>query len=230
MTELAFIRGVLEQAPGRACLTCSFQAEDVVVLHMLRQIDPDVPVLFLDTGYHFPELLRYRDRLVDAWGVNLVNVTSTVSRNEQEQRFGMLYRTGSGRVLPHAQSGTAAAGTRRLRGVVHRPASRAIAIARQALHCGYGHAALAARALEAQSAGPLAVERSTKLYPHPRDSVRAALRRGIYQHRLRSLHDSACRSRKRALRQMGRRQTGVRHPHVRLPMIGSESCKHCSDS
>jgi phosphoadenosine phosphosulfate reductase len=64
-----------------------------VVLHMLRQIDPHVPVLFLDTGYHFPELLRYRDSLVQMWGINLVNVTSPFSREEQEQRFGELYKS-----------------------------------------------------------------------------------------------------------------------------------------
>jgi phosphoadenosine phosphosulfate reductase len=93
MTEVDLLHGILQQSPGPACLTCSFQAEDVVVLHMLRQIDPDVPVLFLDTGYHFPELLRYRDELVKAWRINLVNITSRLSREEHEQRSGKLYLT-----------------------------------------------------------------------------------------------------------------------------------------
>jgi phosphoadenosine phosphosulfate reductase len=39
--------------PHKVCLTCSFQAEDMIVLHLLRQQIPNVPVLFLDTGYHF---------------------------------------------------------------------------------------------------------------------------------------------------------------------------------
>ena len=42
------IAGQLEAAEA-PCITCSFQAEDVVVLHMLREIKPDIPVLFLDT-------------------------------------------------------------------------------------------------------------------------------------------------------------------------------------
>ena len=93
MTELHFVRQHVEEAAGRACFTCSFQAEDVVVLHLLRQSAPRIPVLFLDTGYHFPELLRYRDALAQSWDINLVNVTSRHSREEQDGRFGRLYST-----------------------------------------------------------------------------------------------------------------------------------------
>jgi phosphoadenosine phosphosulfate reductase len=57
-----------------ACLTCSFQAEDMVVLHQLRQQRADIPVLFLDTGYHFPETLAYRDRMAAEWNLNLTNL------------------------------------------------------------------------------------------------------------------------------------------------------------
>jgi phosphoadenosine phosphosulfate reductase len=58
----------------RPCLTCSFQAEDVVVLHMLRAITPDIPVLFLDTVHHFAATCAYRDRLAEEWRLNLVNL------------------------------------------------------------------------------------------------------------------------------------------------------------
>ena len=37
------------------CVTSSFQAEDMVVVHLVRQAIGDVPVIFLDTGYHFAE-------------------------------------------------------------------------------------------------------------------------------------------------------------------------------
>jgi phosphoadenosine phosphosulfate reductase len=59
---------------ARPCLTCSFQAEDVVVLHMLRATRPDVPVLFLDTVHHFAETYAYRDRLTDEWALNLITL------------------------------------------------------------------------------------------------------------------------------------------------------------
>src|ERR1700682_2480913 len=61
------------QSP-QLCLTSSFQAEDMVVAHVLRKRVPDVPVLFLDTGYHFPQTYEYRDRMTREWALYLVNV------------------------------------------------------------------------------------------------------------------------------------------------------------
>ena len=74
-----------------ACITCSFQAEDVVVLHLLRERVPDVPVLFLDTGYHFAETYEYRDRMTQEWSLNLVNVLPEKTIEQQESEFGILY-------------------------------------------------------------------------------------------------------------------------------------------
>jgi len=55
-TKLARVRELLLRelaaVPGEneACLTCSFQAEDVLLLHLARELRPEIPVLFLDTG------------------------------------------------------------------------------------------------------------------------------------------------------------------------------------
>jgi len=59
------------------CLTCSFQAEDVVVLHMVRSRRPDIPVLFLDTVHHFADTYTYRDRLAESWQLQLVNLRAS---------------------------------------------------------------------------------------------------------------------------------------------------------
>jgi phosphoadenosine phosphosulfate reductase len=59
---------------GRSCITCSFQAEDVAVLHMLLQVDPGIPVLFLDTVHHFAQTYAYRDELAAKWRLNVVNL------------------------------------------------------------------------------------------------------------------------------------------------------------
>ena len=53
----------LEAFPGSITAVSSFGTESVVLLHVLAQVDPGVPVLFLDTGHLFPETLAYRDEL-----------------------------------------------------------------------------------------------------------------------------------------------------------------------
>jgi phosphoadenosine phosphosulfate reductase len=58
------------------CITCSFQLDGVVVLHMIRQMAPEIPVLFIDTFHHFAETYAYRDELVKRWNLNLVNVAA----------------------------------------------------------------------------------------------------------------------------------------------------------
>ncbi len=81
------------ETSGNICLTCSFQAEDMVSLHLVRERVPDVPVLFLETGYHFAEMYSYRDEMTARYGLNLVNVMPERTVAEQESEFPMLYRS-----------------------------------------------------------------------------------------------------------------------------------------
>jgi phosphoadenosine phosphosulfate reductase len=80
-----------------ACVTCSFQAEDVVVLHLLGDRLPQVPVLFLDTGYHFPETYAYRDRIAREWNLKLINLLPRTTVSQQEANFGILHQTAPDR-------------------------------------------------------------------------------------------------------------------------------------
>jgi len=58
---------------GSTGVVSSFGAESAVLLHLIAKIDPSVPVLFLETGKHFPETIAYRDELVTRLGLtNLV--------------------------------------------------------------------------------------------------------------------------------------------------------------
>ncbi|MFP5230843.1 MAG: phosphoadenylyl-sulfate reductase [Acidobacteriota bacterium] len=91
-----FLHESLRNAEG-VCVTSSFQAEDVVVLDMVREVLPRVPVLFLETGYHFPETLTYRDRIAAAWDLNLVNVVPRQSVADQEAQFGILHQSAPDR-------------------------------------------------------------------------------------------------------------------------------------
>jgi phosphoadenosine phosphosulfate reductase len=90
------IAGVLAQA-GAPCVTASFQTECVVLVHLLIEQRPDIPVLFLETGYHFKETLVYRDQLTAAWKLNLMNLSARQSVAEQEAAFGILNQTAPDR-------------------------------------------------------------------------------------------------------------------------------------
>ena len=58
-----------EVFPGRIAVVSSFGAKSAVLLHLVATIDPTTPVLFVDTGRHFPETLDYRDRLAAHLGL-----------------------------------------------------------------------------------------------------------------------------------------------------------------
>ncbi len=92
LTAEALVAAVIGSArTGEVCLTSSFQTEDMVVLHLLRRHLLDVPVIFLETGYHFPALIEYRDRMMSAWGLNLVNALPATTREEHESTLGLLH-------------------------------------------------------------------------------------------------------------------------------------------
>lgn len=73
-TADSLLRTMLTVFSGRIAAVSSFGAESAVLLHILAQIDPAVPVIFLDTGKLFPETLAYRDALVRRLGLTDVRV------------------------------------------------------------------------------------------------------------------------------------------------------------
>lgn len=75
---------------GEIALVSSFGAESAVLLHLVAQVDPGVPVLFLETGKHFPETLAYRDQLAETIGLkNLVNLYPCLGELEARDETGL---------------------------------------------------------------------------------------------------------------------------------------------
>ena len=68
------------------CLTSSMR--DAVLVHLVSQIQPGVPVVFLDTGYHFAETIGTRDAVAATYPVTLLNVTARQSVAEQDAAYG----------------------------------------------------------------------------------------------------------------------------------------------
>lgn len=94
--KLDVVRTALSvEIPGKGdvCPTCSFQAEDVLLTRPAIALDPALPILFLDTGYHFAATCQYRDRIAREWNLNLINLLPEQTVAQQEAQFGLLNRT-----------------------------------------------------------------------------------------------------------------------------------------
>ncbi|KWV90420.1 phosphoadenylyl-sulfate reductase [Erythrobacter sp. YT30] len=74
-STLEMLEGVIKgDLAGDLAIVSSFGAESAVLLHLIAQIDSNIPVLFLDTGKHFAETLAYRDLLVSRIGLTNLQV------------------------------------------------------------------------------------------------------------------------------------------------------------
>jgi phosphoadenosine phosphosulfate reductase len=80
------IRWATDTFGDRICITSSMS--DAVVIHLASAIKPGIDVVFLDTGYHFPETIGTRDAVSAVYPVTLVNVTPSRTVTEQDAELG----------------------------------------------------------------------------------------------------------------------------------------------
>jgi phosphoadenosine phosphosulfate reductase len=86
------IHDALERARLPA-ISCSFQPGGVAVLHLMGERRRGVPVLFVDTGYHFQETLEFKERITALWALDVRSVRTQQSAESQQAYVGPLYRT-----------------------------------------------------------------------------------------------------------------------------------------
>jgi len=70
----------------RLCITSSMT--DAVIIHLAAAVKPGIDVIFLDTGYHFPETIGTRDAVQAVYPVNLISVTPSRTVAEQDTELG----------------------------------------------------------------------------------------------------------------------------------------------
>jgi phosphoadenosine phosphosulfate reductase len=95
MTPQDILRDAIRnQFFGDITLSSSFGADSAVLLHMVSEIDPNLPVLFLDTDRHFFQTLQYRDELAQRLGLtNIINLKADEKEASEEDGKGTLWRT-----------------------------------------------------------------------------------------------------------------------------------------
>lgn len=80
-------------AGKRMFTSSSFQSHSLVLLHILSRIDRSIPVYFINTGYHFPETLKFRDQVGEEFGLNVIDLKPDVPKFMQRDNEGKLLFT-----------------------------------------------------------------------------------------------------------------------------------------
>jgi phosphoadenosine phosphosulfate reductase len=80
------INWTVENLQDSFCLASSM--EDTVLIHLVSNIYSNAPVVFLDTGYHFPETLGTRDAAESVYSIKLLNITPKQTVEEQDTSHG----------------------------------------------------------------------------------------------------------------------------------------------
>ena len=88
------VEWALENLPRDHVVSSSFGIQSAVMLHMMTEKMPDIPVLLFDTGYLFPETYRFVDELTERLNLKLKVFRSEISTAWQEARFGKLWDQG----------------------------------------------------------------------------------------------------------------------------------------
>ena len=102
------IRWAVSTFAERVCITSSMT--DAVIIHLAATVKPGIDVIFLDTGYHFPETIGTRDAVAAVYPINLINVTPSRTVAEQDAELAPPLRAEPRPVLLPAQGGPAGAG------------------------------------------------------------------------------------------------------------------------
>ena len=88
------INWAVEHLAGQHVLSSSFGIQSAVLLHMLTERVPDIPVILVDTGYLFAETYQFIDALTERLKLNLHIYRNPHSPAWQEARYGKLWEQG----------------------------------------------------------------------------------------------------------------------------------------
>jgi phosphoadenosine phosphosulfate reductase len=88
------LRFLHEEFGSRVVATTSFGLQAAVMLHLIHLHAPKIPVVFIDTGYLFPETYHYVETLMEKWPVDLRTYMPRLTAARQETLYGKLWEQG----------------------------------------------------------------------------------------------------------------------------------------
>jgi phosphoadenosine phosphosulfate reductase len=94
MSVIKRVEWALDNLPSNHMVSSSFGAQSAVMLHLLNEVAPGIPVVLTDTGYLFPETYHFIDELTTRLNLNLHVYSAKTSPGWQEARHGKLWEQG----------------------------------------------------------------------------------------------------------------------------------------
>lgn len=94
LTAQQRIAWALENLEGNHVVSSSFGIQGALMLHLVTQAKPDIPVILTDTGYLFPETYQFIDQLTEQLSLNLKVYRAPMSPAWQESKYGKLWEQG----------------------------------------------------------------------------------------------------------------------------------------
>ena len=79
-----------ESGLERIAIASAFQAEGTVVIHLATRLRPDVPILFLETGFQFAETLAFKEQMIERLRLNVVDLVGEYTVEQQAAMFHAL--------------------------------------------------------------------------------------------------------------------------------------------
>jgi len=90
----ARLRLLRERFDGNLIASTSFGLQAAVMLHLIHEHAPGTPVVFIDTGFHFPETYRYAEQLMERLNLDMRIFHPAVSAARMQALWGELWAQG----------------------------------------------------------------------------------------------------------------------------------------
>ncbi len=75
----------------KAFVSSSFQSHSIPLLHIISRFDKEIPVYFLNTGFHFPETIAFRYEIEERFELKIIDAISPVSKSGQRDGNGKFF-------------------------------------------------------------------------------------------------------------------------------------------
>ena len=92
-SPLEIVKWAIAQAKGRAIVSTNFRPYEAVVLHLCVQVQPDIPVLWVDHGYNRPATYKHAEELKKLLNLNLKPFLPRITAAHRDAIYGEIPST-----------------------------------------------------------------------------------------------------------------------------------------